>query len=270
MINKISFIGAGSMSEAIIAGIVKQGFIAKENIFVTNRQNEARLTELHHTYGIQGVIDKEAVIDGADLIILSMKPYDLQAAIAEIKDYLQPNQVVISVIAGISTDTIGAFIGKDMPIIRTMPNTSAAVGFSATAIAMGKYATEAHLQASETLFNTIGTTTIVDEADMHAVTSISGSGPAYIYYMIEAMEKAAGEVGLEAAVAKDLIIQTLVGAGEMLKQSGTEAAVLRKNITSPGGTTQAGLETLAKHNFQDTVIDCVKSAYERSIEMGKN
>ncbi|MFD1039923.1 pyrroline-5-carboxylate reductase [Virgibacillus byunsanensis] len=267
---KISFIGAGSMAEAIISGIVKNGLLTKERIFVTNKNNQERLENLKECYDVQCIHDKQHVIDGAEMIILSMKPYDLEAAINSIKDHVRPHQLVVSVVAGISTDYIVEQIGENIPVVRVMPNTSAAVGQSATAISKGKNATEEQVKQVKALFETIGTTTVVEETDMHTVTGISGSGPAYVYYFVEAMERAAIEAGLDREVAKALITQTIIGAGEMLSNSGESAETLRKNITSPAGTTQAGLETLERFDFQKIVMECVKSARERSKELGES
>ena len=266
---KIAFIGAGSMAEAIISGIVKAQILKEGKIVATNKSNRERLERLEKKYQIQPMMDKEAVIQDTDIIILSTKPYDLKDAIESIKAYIKPNQVIISVIAGISSDHITKLIGTAVPVVRAMPNTSASIGYSATAISAGDHATDEHLGEAEELFNTIGTTTIVPEADMHTVTGISGSGPAYIYYLVEAMEKAAVDSGLDKNTAMDLITQTVVGAGEMLKQSGESAADLREKITSPAGTTHAGIEVLKRHDFQRTVMACVNSARERSIELGE-
>src|SRR5690625_2930089 len=141
-----------------------------------------------------------------------------------------------------------------------MPNTSASIGYSATALSKGKFSSEKHIEMSTLLFNTIGITAIVEEEDMDIVTGLSGSGPAYIYYLIEAMEKAAVENGLDPETAMLLITHTIIGAGKMLKQSGKSAKELRINVTSPGGTTEAGLKTLSDYNFQEAMMECVKSA----------
>ncbi|MBM7601340.1 pyrroline-5-carboxylate reductase [Virgibacillus halotolerans] len=268
MSKKLAFIGAGSMAEAIISGIVKAQILKKGKIVATNKSNRERLERLEQKYQIQPLMDKEAVILNTDIIILSTKPCDLKDAVESIKMYVKPNQLIISVIAGVSTEHISDLIGNDAPVVRAMPNTSATISHSATAISAGKYATDEHLGEAEELFNTIGTTTIVNEADMHTVTGISGSGPAYIYYLVEAMEKAAVDAGLDKSTAMDLITQTVVGAGEMLKQSGESAAELRKKITSPAGTTHAGIEVLEGHDFQQIIMECVQSARERSIELG--
>lgn len=269
MVNKVSFIGAGSMAEAIMAGMVNKRFLKKEQIFVSNKENEARLVELQEKYQVIGNTNKAEVIQDADIIILATKPYDVETALNEVKSLIEPHQLIISVIAGISTDTIVSHLEKDIAVIRAMPNTSATIGFSATAIAKGKFATDEHLTLAEDLFKAIGTVSVVDEEKMHIVTGISGSGPAYIYYLVEAMEKAAEQEGLDTETAKQLITQTIIGAGKMLKQSTEPVSILRENVTSPNGTTAAGIQTLNEYHFQDAVIECVKNATKRSKELGK-
>ena len=269
MVKKIAFIGAGSMAEAIISGMINSNFVQADNIFVTNRANQDRLNELHQQYQVQCSQDKEKVIVDANIIVLSMKPADVKAAIDPIKKYIKSHQLIISVIAGISTDDLSTLIDADVPVIRAMPNTSASIGFSATAITQGKQVTAEQMDIAKSLFQTIGTVETIDEKDMHTVTAISGSGPAYVYYLVEAMEKAATESGLDREIAKSLIKQTILGAGEMLQQSGKTANSLRKEITSPAGTTEAGIQTLAQYDFDKAVIACVESARNRSIELGK-
>lgn len=268
MISKIAIIGAGTMSEAIISGIINKGFLKEEQISVTNKDNQERLDLLRQRYQIHCINDKKETIQEAELIILSVKPYDIKTTIDSIKEYIKPGQLIVSVVAGVSTDHISQLIGKDTPVIRAMPNTSASIGFSATAITKGKYAVERHLNMCEALFNTIGTTVVIEEKDMHIVTAVSGSGPAYAYYLVEALEKAAIQSGLDQDVAKVLITQTILGAGEMLQQSGKAAEALRKGVTSPEGTTEAAIKTLIKHDFQDAVIAGVESARDRSAELG--
>ncbi|WP_404450760.1 pyrroline-5-carboxylate reductase [Virgibacillus necropolis] len=269
MLNKISFVGAGSMAESIIAGIVNERHLHPEQIFVTNKDNEERLKRLKERYQVQCTTDRQAAITDADMIVLSMKPYDLNDAVEAIKAHIKPNQVIVSVLAGVSIASISTIVGDGVPVVRTMPNTSASIGYSATAIARDITVTDEQLDEIVSLFNTIGTTTIIDEKDMHTVTGLSGSGPAYIYYLAEAMEEVAVQTGLDKETAQELIMQTITGAGEMLKRSGDSAEVLRKKITSPNGTTQAGLETLDELNFQKAIKECVKSARERSIALGE-
>lgn len=269
MVKKIAFIGAGSMAEAIISGIIKKEFLWPEHIFVTNHTNQERLKFLNEAYLVHVGQNKQEILVGADIIVLSMKPYDIKSAIDSIKPFLKQNQIIISVAAGISTDYISLLIDQDNPVIRAMPNTSASIGLSSTALTKGKTATENHLTIAEQLFNTIGMTVSVEEKNMNVVTAISGSGPAYIYYLAEAMETAAIDLGLDADVAKALIAQTVTGAGVMLDSSGKTAKELRKDITSPSGTTEAGILTLQKYDFKKIVTDCVRSAHDRSEQLGK-
>lgn len=266
---KLAFIGAGSMTEAIICGILKKGFIRPENIFVTNKDNCKRLERLATQYNVRCFNDKKETVKNADTIILAVKPKDAKVAMAAIAPYIDVDQRLISVVAGVSSDFISRVMEKPVAVIRAMPNTSAAVGKSATAIAPGKYASSEDLQWAKRLFETIGSVVIVSEDRLHAVTGLSGSGPAYIYYLVESMEKAAKDIGLDTAVARDLVIQTLLGSAEMLKSTKMDAQTLRKQVTSPGGTTQAGLEVLRKFNYQEALIACIRRATERSMELGQ-
>lgn len=269
MRENIVFVGSGSMAEAIIAGMLHAEIVDRRQIHVTNKQDEDRLAYMKKTYGVQTSYDKEKLIAFADVIILAMKPKDLKESMEEIGPYIKENQLVISVLAGIMTETIEAMIAKPVPVIRTMPNTSAQIGYSATAIAGGKYVRDEELAYAEKLLQTIGLTKIIAEEDMHTVTAVSGSGPAFIYYFVEAMKKAALEAGMDSETADALITQTIIGAGKMLELSGHPAEVLRKNITSQGGTTEAGLQTLEENEFETIIKACIHSARNRSLDLAK-
>lgn len=270
MINKIAFIGAGSMAEAIIAGIVHKKLLPNENIFVANRSDTERLKELNEKYQVTGITDKELAIKDAEALVISPKPNDIETALEELKNIIEPGQLVISVVAGVSSEKINSVIGTEVAVIRAMPNTSATIGQSATGLSKGAFATDEQMLMAEKIFTAIGTVAIIDETEMHTLTAISGSGPAYIYYLVEAMEEAAKAGGLEEELAKDLIVQTIIGAGEMLKTSSDSAAELRRKVTSPNGVTAAGIETLSGYKFQDAIKACVKSAAHRSFELGED
>ncbi|HHY72230.1 MAG TPA: pyrroline-5-carboxylate reductase [Bacillus bacterium] len=263
-----TFIGAGSMAEAMVAGMLKSKLFEKKQVIVTNRSDTERLQYFKQQYGVYGTHNQAEALKNADVIILAMKPKDVAVALDEIKPYITEKQLLISVIAGVSTKSMEDLLGIHIPIIRAMPNTSATIGQSATAISQGTYANEGHETIAETLFLTIGTVSIVNEEDLHAVTGLSGSGPAYIYYLVEAMEKAAVDLGLAKDVSKELILQTLIGAAEMLKSSPKQPATLRKEVMSPGGTTEAGLKVLEQYNYQEAMIQCIKRAATRSQELG--
>jgi pyrroline-5-carboxylate reductase len=266
---KVVFIGAGNMTEAIISGVISNQLFQPEQLHVTNRSNTERLAYLKENYNVNISHNMQEIFSGADKIILSIKPKDIQKGLEGIKRYVEENQVLLSVVAGVSTESIQELLDLDIPVIRAMPNTSAAIGRSATALCKGKFATDNHIAAAVSFFETIGTVSVVEEKALHAVTGLSGSGPAYIYYLVEAMETAAINLGLEKDVAKNLVVQTIIGAGEMLKHSPKDPETLRKEVMSPGGTTEAGLQVLSNKNVQEAMIECIERAAKRSEEMGK-
>ncbi|WP_328701050.1 pyrroline-5-carboxylate reductase [Aquibacillus kalidii] len=268
MNNKVAFIGAGSIAEAIISGIIVNQFVEPTEIMVSNKSNKKRLSLLADKYGINGTQDMKQIVEGAEIIILSIKPADIVVALDSIKPYLNTQQMLISVLAGISSDFISDYLGMDIAVIRAMPNTSAMIGHSATSLASGRYASQNQLDEAKRLLGAIGSTTVVEEKDMHTITALAGSGPAFFYYTVESLEEAAKESGLDQAIAKELIIQTLVGAAEMLKATNESPSELRKKITSPGGTTQRGIETLDKYRFQEAILACIEQASKRSEELG--
>lgn len=264
----ISFIGAGSMAEAIIAGLIEKNIAERKNILVTNREDQTKLDDLKKKYGIQPTYRMEELMEDTDMVIFAVKPKDAAAALKKIKPYLKEDTLFVSVMAGISLSYMENRLNVQQPIARAMPNTSASVGKSATAIAFNDSVSKHQKQLATTVFSSIGVTTVIEENKLDAITALSGSGPAYIYYVVEAMERSAAEIGLDADTAKKMILQTLVGAAEMLLTSGKEAAELRRDVTSPGGTTEAGIEVLQKENVQTAFMKCVKAAMEQSKKLG--
>lgn len=265
---KIAIVGAGSMAEAFISGILENGLIGQKNIWVTNHSNQERLTYLKERYGIQTTYDFDALFNDADIVMLAMKPKDAGSAIDIIREQLTENMLLVSVIAGVSMNTIEILARKPLSIARAMPNTSAAVGKSATAIAVNERVSAEQLTTIRNLFETVGMAAFVEENQLDAVTGLSGSGPAYIYYLIEAMENSAVEIGLEKQMAKQLIVQTLIGAAEMVKSSAKPPEQLRREVTSPGGTTEAGVRILEEGKVQQAFISCIKAAAAQSKKMG--
>ncbi|REB10114.1 pyrroline-5-carboxylate reductase [Sporosarcina sp. BI001-red] len=266
---KVVFVGAGSMAEAVIAGICKQGTVRPSNIFVTNRADEERLQLLKSTYGISLVSTDKTELRTADLVVLATKPKDIYTVMEQISPLLNKQAVILSVLAGVSIDTIESGLGKHA-IARSMPNTSAAIGKSATGVAFNCSTSPNEKQEILELLSSIGIVAEVEEDDLHAVTALSGSGPAYIYYLAEALETAAIRAGIEQSIARDLIIQTIEGAACMLRQTQEEPSLLRKNVTSPGGTTEAGLRALTSGGFHEAVFSCIDQAEKRSRELGSN
>jgi pyrroline-5-carboxylate reductase len=265
---KISFIGAGSMAEAMIAGIIEKNIANRKNIFVTNREDRAKLVHLERKYGIQTTYRLDELFKDANLVILAVKPKDADAALKKIEPHIQDHIFFISVMAGISLSFLEERLKERQPIARAMPNTSACVGKSATAITFNDRVSEEQRRLAAAVFSAVGTTATVEEEKLDAITALSGSGPAYIYYVVEAMERSAAEIGLDSDTAKKMILQTVAGAAEMLLKSGKEAAELRKDVTSPGGTTEAGIQILQKEQVGEAFVKCIKAALEQSRKLG--
>ncbi|WP_042458134.1 pyrroline-5-carboxylate reductase [Neobacillus dielmonensis] len=266
---KIVVVGAGSMAEALISGILEKKLIDRNNVWVTNNSNKERLTELQDRYGIQATYDLPTLFEGAEMVMLAMKPKDAGNAIESIREHLNKEMLIVSVLAGVSMKTIELLADKPLSIARSMPNTSAAVGKSATAIAVNERVTKSQVETAKILFESVGLAAFVEEEQLDAVTGLSGSGPAYIYYLIEAMEESAAEIGLEQQMAQQLIIQTLIGAAEMVKNSIKSPEQLRREVTSPGGTTEAGIRVLEEHGVQQAFVSCIKAATAQSKKLGE-
>ncbi|MDT3426767.1 pyrroline-5-carboxylate reductase [Paenibacillus forsythiae] len=269
--HKVVFHGAGSMAEAIVRGLIARSVIYADNVVMLNRSSSERLAELHSRYGVAGTNDsehKEEYLRSAPVIVLAMKPKDAAAALRSLAPQLKDEQLIISVIAGLSIRTIQGLVGKKQPVVRTMPNTSSSIGLGATGIAFSKEVSEEQRRLALNMFEAIGLTAVIDEERIETLTGVSGSGPAYIYYMMEAMIAGGIRGGLSKEQSTELTVQTVLGAARMVQQTGEEPASLRKKVTSPNGTTQAALEVLDKGDFFETVIAAVSRCAERSREMG--
>ncbi len=267
----IVFLGAGSMASAMIAGLISNRLVAPDQIVATNVSNRKRLEELAERYHIHTTQDRKEAVSRADIVIFAMKPKDLKAAIEEIRPSLRVDeQLYVSVLAGIPTAYIERLLGAKASVIRTMPNTSASVGASATAICKGAYATDEQLAEVKRLFSAIGSVTVVKEEKLDAITGVAGSGPAYFYFIVEAMEKAAIESGLTEEEAKSFITQTIVGVGKRLQSTTKTAKQLYEEVMSPQGTTEAGINVLREHHVQRAIETAVLKAVARSKELGNS
>lgn len=271
-LGSICFYGAGSMAEAIVRGIIHKSVAAPKQISMLNRSNQERLSYLTQQYGVltgNREQDKNKYLTEASIIVLAMKPKDAKEALTELGPKLRSGQLIVSLIAGISIDTLQRLLGTNAPIARTMPNTSSSIGLGATGLSFSPETTDEHMQQVLSIFESVGIVSIIPEEQMDILTGVSGSGPAYIYYMMEAMIAAGIEGGLSAEQARALTVQTVLGAASMMKETGEDPAKLRKDITSPNGSTQAALEVLAGKDFANTVKAAVYRCKERSFEMGQ-
>lgn len=268
---RIAFIGAGSMAEAIIRGLVNREIAKPEQLYATNRSNLEQLETLHKRYGIHGSAqpaEKLAFIRNADIVVVAMKPKDVKQAFGEFREALHADQLLISVVAGLSIGTIEALVPKGMPIARTMPNTSSTIGLGATGIAFSERVTPELQETALTVFRAIGEARVVPESLINAVTGVSGSGPAYVYYFLEALIDAGIESGLDPELARDLAVQTLLGAASMVQQTGSDPAELRRKVTSPNGTTEAAIKVFDEQQLKETVKAGVRRCMERAKEIG--
>ncbi|MDT8859872.1 pyrroline-5-carboxylate reductase [Alkalihalobacillus sp. MEB130] len=265
----ITFLGAGSMAEAIIGGLVRQQVVNPKNIIATNLSDQQKLLDLEQNYGIRTNANRAEAVRHGDIVVLAMKPKHVKEAIEDIQEMTSDQQLFVSVLAGIPTFYIEDLLRSKAGVVRTMPNTSAKVGASATAITKGAYATDKQLREVEQLFSAVGTTTIVAEDKLDAVTGLAGSGPAYFYYLVEAMEQAAKEAGLTQEEASALITQTIVGVGKRLQSTTKSSKELYEEVMSPNGTTEAGINVLREQKSQEAMFQAVTRAISRSKELGE-
>jgi pyrroline-5-carboxylate reductase len=268
---KLGFIGGGRMGEALIKGLLKSGLIAAGDILVTDPVADRRVY-LADTYGVKPYdsSDDEHVWSNCATVILAVKPQLMEAILQKAKEMINDSHLLISIAAGIKASFIDANLtGCNCRIIRVMPNTPAFVLEAATALTQGPRATQEDMNTALTIFNAIGKSVILDEKYFDAVTGLSGSGPAYVFTFIEALIDAGLKVGLNRSDAEILVMQTVLGSIKLAMSSNEHPAQLRAMVTSPGGTTIAGLHELEAAGFNGIIMDAVEAATERSKELGK-
>lgn len=265
----VAFLGAGSMAEAMISGLVKSGNIPPKQIIATNRSNEERLSVLEYNYGIKGIKRENLQFDKIDIFILAMKPKDIDKALNDIKDLIKPNQLLLSVLAGITTTYLEENLHLGQQVVRVMPNTSSMIGESATAISPGHNTADENVKLVQELLECIGEVYTIHEKDMDIFTGLAGSGPAYFYYLMEHMEQQGVEAGLNEVTTRQIIAQTIVGAAKMIQSQEKSPSTLRENVTSPNGTTAAGLQALDENGGGIAISKAVEHAAKRSKEISE-
>jgi pyrroline-5-carboxylate reductase len=263
----IGFIGGGNMSEAIMRGLLAGG-VAPERI-VASEPVAGRRDFLGGTYGVKVTVDNKSSVSASDVIILAVKPQVSAEVLGGLAGCVTRAKLIVSIMAGISTGKIEETLGDEVRVVRVMPNTPALVLQAASALAPGSHATVQDLEVATAIFDLLGKTYVVGEKLLDAVTGLSGSGPAYVYTLIEALADAGVKNGLARDVAVGLAAQTVAGSARMVLETGEHPAVLRDRVTSPGGTTIAGFQVLQMGRFSGTVMSAVDAATERSIELGK-
>ena len=260
----LAILGAGKMGEALLSGLLRSG-TPPADILVSTRRDE-RAKALEETYGVAAVSTVDAATR-ADMLLLAVKPQDMDALLAEIADVVTPGQLIVSMAAGIPTSVIERQLPDGIPVVRVMTNTPALVDEAMSAVSGGAHADEAHIARAEDVFRHVGKVVRVPEYQQDAVTAMSGSGPAYFYFLVEAMIDAGILLGLPRTVAADLMVQTAVGAAVMLRDSGEHPVRLREAVTSPAGTTINAIRELEKHGVRAAFLAAIEAARDRSREL---
>jgi pyrroline-5-carboxylate reductase len=261
----VGFVGAGNMAEALLSGMRAAGWPG-ERIWATNRSNRARLDWLQSRYGIRVTHRKDELCEASQVLVLAVKPKDVAEASAQLQPFVRPHHRLLSVVAGLTLASLErAFPG--IPVVRAMPNTPSAVREGVTAYALGRWAGEEEARLARELFGAVGAVVEVPEERIDLVTGLSGSGPAYVFFLVESLIEAGVRAGLSPEVARDLVVQTVFGAARMLRETGEDPAELRRRVTSPGGTTMAGVGALEEHGVRGAFVEAVQRAARRAREL---
>jgi pyrroline-5-carboxylate reductase len=265
---KIAFLGTGNMAEALVKGILRGGAATPSEI-VCAEPREERRKEIERLYGVKAIASNLEAAAAADVVILSVKPQILDPVLDEVAPAVDGRKVILSIAAGVPIARIAARLPAGTRIVRSMPNTPALVGAGAAALSGGPHATAEDVALAVRLLEAVGTAVVVAEPLLDAVTGLSGSGPAFVYLFVEALADGGVKAGLPRAEALQLAAQTVLGAARLVLESGEHPGRLKDQVTSPGGTTIAGVHALEKAGFRGAVIDAVEAAAKRSRELGE-
>jgi len=265
---RLAVLGGGKMGEALIAGLLASGWRKPKDIIVTGRREE-RLGELSDLYGVEASLDNPTAVQGAEVVVLAVKPQDIEALLADITGKIESSQTVLSIVAAIPTRLIETRLGGDVPVVRAMPNTPSVVHEGMAGVAAGRYADEEHLKLAKEVLDHVGRVAIVPESSLDAVTAISGSGPAYFALLAEAMIEAGILLGLSREISTDLVIQTMLGSAKLLRDEKMHPVELREMVTSPGGTTIRAIRVLEQSGVRAAFLNAIQAAMERSQELAR-
>lgn len=262
----VAVLGAGVMGETLVSGLIRAGRAPTELLLAERRPDRA--AELRERYGVD-VVSNVAAASKAETVVLVVKPQDMPDLLDEIASVVRPGQLVISLAAGITTELIESRLPEGVAVVRVMPNTPALVDEGMAAISRGTHCDEEHLLEAESLMRATGKVIRVPEKQQDAVTAISGSGPAYLFFVVEAMIEAGVHLGLPRSTATELVVQTMVGSAKMLRETGEHPTVLRERVTSPGGTTAAAVRKLEDHKVRAAFMTALESARDRSRALAR-
>lgn len=261
---RIAVLGAGTIGEALLAGLLRAGHQPSELMF--SERYAQRRAQVEEQYAVASTTVAGAG-EHADVLVIAVKPQDVDALLGELSG-VAAGTVVISLCAGLSTAVFEAALPAGTPVVRAMPNTPMVIGEAMSVLSAGRDADEEHLELAERVMSAVGRVVRVPESQQDAVTALSGSGPAYLFLMVEALIDAGVQLGLPRAVATELTVQTVVGAAGMLRESGQHPVLLREAVTSPGGTTAAAVRALEEHGLRAALFAAVSAAHDRSVRLG--
>ncbi len=264
-VESIAILGGGKIGEALLSGLLRGERTAAD--IVVSEKHPERAAYLNETFGVQ-VTDVATAVKQAGTLLVAVKPQDIDTLLAEIAPGVAAHHLIVSVAAGVTTAHIEKALPAGVAVVRCMPNTPALVDEAMTAVAAGRHAADHHLETAESLLGSVGRVVRVPESQLDAVTALSGSGPAYFFYLVEAMIDAGILLGLPRTLAAELIVQTAVGAAIMLRDSGEHPVQLREAVTSPGGTTIAAIRELEIHGVRAALLAAIEAAALRSRELG--
>ena len=262
----IAILGAGKMGEALASGLLRAGVVGPGEIVAAARRDD-RAKQLRDGYGIEVTTAPEAAVR-AQTLVIAVKPQDMAALLDEISPVVTPAALVISVAAGITTAFIGSKLKGDVPVVRVMSNTPVLVDEAMSVISPGRHAKEEHLRRAEELLRPVGKVLRIPEAQQDAATALSGSGPAYVYFLVEAMVDAGILLGMPRSEALEMVKHAVYGAATMLRDSGEHPVLLREAVTSPGGTTISAIRELERHGVRAAVLSAIEAARDRGRELG--
>jgi pyrroline-5-carboxylate reductase len=262
----IAVLGAGKIGESLLSGLLHAGHAPAELLFT--ERHPQRAAELAKQYGIENV-EVSSAAGRADVMVVAVKPQDIDPLLDEMGPVMSPDKLVVSLCAGLPTKLFESRLPEGTPVVRVMPNTPMLVGEAMSAVSGGSYARASHMELVENLLGSVGKVVRVPESQQDAVTALSGSGPAYFFYLVEAMIDAGILLGIPRATAAELIVQSAVGAAAMLRDGEGHPVILREAVTSPAGTTIAGIRELENHGVRAALIDAIEAAHNRSVELGR-
>lgn len=267
MNNKIGFIGAGKMASAIMKGIIDSGFCEAQNILVSDVNEDAR-TRVNTEYGVKVTADNQEVVKNSNVILFAVKPFVLKEVLEGIKPFITKDHLVISIAAGIAIKDIQSILG-DVAVIRVMPNTPALVNEGMSAVCRGDFATQDHAKIASTIFNSVGKVIQSEEKYIDIITAISGSGPAFYYYIIDEIAKAGEKLGLDYETCLKLSAQTAYGSAKMIMDTNVSPEQLIINVTTPGGCTAVGNDVLKANNVSKIMYDTIEGTMKKAKALGE-